>query len=96
MHTPEDPHSIRELRQWFSTAGREKRSHEAAHQLQVPGSQGVPHFDGAKHRKRLLNPGGGREPSLPQQKIYGSGLCIACQIKALVQLIGFWPLASPE
>lgn len=69
MHTPEDPHSIRGLRQWFSTAGREKHSHEAAHQ---PSSQRVSHAGGAKHWKRLLNPEvGGKplKPRLPQQEM---------------------------
>lgn len=65
MHTPEDPHSIRELRQLFSTARRQKHSHEAARQ---PSSWGVSHFDGAKLWMRL-EPGGGREPSLPQQEM---------------------------
>lgn len=35
MHTPEDPHSIKDPRQRFSTARAEQKSHQTEHQLSL-------------------------------------------------------------
>lgn len=101
MHTPEDPHSIKDPRQRSSTERSNKVIRlnislaSSNHRQLSP--YGTRQFNRAKHQQ-TLKLRAGRKPRPTQSKIYCFVLHIACQVNSLMQLTEWTILstASPK